>query len=188
MKTNINYNSIQQFCLKAGIALISILLSTIYVNAQNTSGSKTNMSMDKFLKQAIYHGLEKNALSSKLVHDLLNDNGLWVGKCPICDGVRRGFRMYTKENKPKRTEKLNEKILKGLKDKSLEKRKTGLKLLVDHYVQQYYVSLKMSEKERKVMEEKLKEGRKTGMDRANKGEGFYCSSCDGACHISDSKD
>jgi len=188
MNTIFNYISINQFRLRATIVFIVSLIAVNYGNAQNVSESEVKTSMEKFLTHATYQGLEKNALSTELVHTLLNDNELWVGKCPICDQVRRGFRLYVKKEQPSATKKLDKKILKGLKGKTFEKRKAALKLLVDKYVQQYFVALDMSEEERKVMEEKLKEGRKTGMERASGGEGFYCSSCDGACHVSTSSE
>lgn len=167
---------------------ILLLLFTIPLSQSvaQSDPAKVKTSMDKFLERGTVAGLTANALPAKLVNGLLDDNELWVGKCPICDNVRRGFRQYVKNDVPdSATSALNDEVLNGLKHESLSERKKALKTLIDGYVQDYFTVLSMTEEERKAMEIKLEKGRKTGMSRAGGGEGFYCSSCDGACHKPD---
>ena len=166
--------------------LVTALLFSLItpINAQESSDQDTEVSMENFLQQATLSGLSTNALSKELIQNLLNEQELWVGKCPICDEVRRGFHRYLNEEDKEAVEKLDNSILNDLESDIPANRKAALKLLIDQYIQQYFVKLEMPEDKRKAMEKELLEARKIGMDRANASskKGFYCASCDGACH------
>ena len=165
------------------ILILLALTEAAFAQVPQTPDPKT--SMKSFLQEATLSGLQTNALSKKLVQNLLDEDALWVGKCPICDEVKRGMRKYIKEDSGKAVSKLDKPILKGLRSKDTEEQKSGLKQLIDQYIQQYFVKLAMTADERTYMEDKLAAGRKTGMSRARNAneEGFYCASCDGACHV-----
>jgi hypothetical protein len=155
----------------------------IKIISENGNEEKTKTESSVFLKEATFYGLQKDHFPKELVSDLLRENSNWVGKCPICDNVKRGFDLYVKENLEHRKPKISEQSITQISSTDEVIRKTALRDLIDRYIQQYYSVLKMTEGQRENMILQLEEGRKTGMERANRGEGFFCSSCDGACHI-----
>ena len=157
----------------------------ISVISENGHLESTKTNRNAFLKEATFYGLQKDHFPIDVAHDLVEENSNWVVKCPICDNVKRGFEMYTAQNANAGKTSISKANLSLLKSGDTEVRKIALRDLVDRYVQQYYSVLAMSEKQREDMEQQLKEGRKTGMAVANGGEGFFCASCDGACHIKD---
>ena len=149
----------------------------------NLESAKTERSI--FLKEAMYYGLQKDYFPKEAAASLLSEKSNWVGKCPICDNVKNGFDWCIKRNPASGKSKISEPFHTQLTSSDEAIRKIALRDLVDRYIQQYYVVLDMTEGQRKNMVLQLEEGRKTGMERANGGEGFFCSSCDGACHIND---
>lgn len=148
------------------------------------TNQRTSIAMEDFLQAAAFNGLVQDALSKTLVKRLLAEGDLWVGKCPICDEIRRGFDRYLAFDQPGVNTKLNPQLLSGLESTDADARKAVLKVLIDGYIQQHYTTTGMSPQERKSMESQLMEARKVGMQRAGAAdrEGFYCASCDGACH------
>jgi len=165
-------------------ALSMTILLTLSVNltsAQTLPKEEIKKTMSNFLKYGMHHGLLQNAIPTKLVNTLIDDKELWVGKCSICRGVKGGLEMYASKTPDKGEKRLKKSILKKLNSEELSIRKEGLKLLVDLYIKNYFTYLEMTQDEQEAMQEKLEVGRKKGMAIAKGGEGFYCSSCDGAC-------
>ena len=145
--------------------------------------NKQKRDMDSFLEGAIFYGLKKDRFPTQVAEKLLDENDNWVGKCPICDNVRHGMRKYLREVKNNEATLISKKEQEEFSSQNSAERRLALKKLVDRYTQAYFSSLDMTEIEYNEMQEKLVEGRKTGMSRANGGEGFFCPSCDGACHV-----
>ncbi len=176
----------QQFVLFICLLVLSANCSSnkkISVISENGDLEKTKTQRSTFLKEAVFYGLQKDNFPKEIVVNLERENSNWVGKCPICDNVKRGFKLYTNANRENGRTKIPEEFLAQISNNDEVIRKVALRDLIDRYIQQYYAVLDMSEEQRKNMLLQLEDGRKTGMDRANGGEGFFCSSCDGACHI-----
>ena len=166
----------------------TILLScsgTKKINIVSDNGSieKAKTERSAFLREATFYGLQKDQFPVEIANALVEESAIWVVKCPICDHVKRGFKMYIKKNEELNKTKLSDDFIWRIIDQNVEVKKTALKELVDRYVQQYYSVINMTKSERQVMQISLEEGRKDGMNVASGGEGFFCASCDGACHI-----
>ena len=164
--------------------ILSFLVCTFFFN---TSVFSQNMEieMDDFLKDAITYGLEKDKFPKNLVKDILENSGeYFVGKCPICTPVERGFRNYkNNENTDAGKNKLEKSLLKQFKSQDKTARHEALKIIINKYVSQYYQVKNMNEEEMARMDGLLEEGRKTGMERKKDSFGNFCPSCDGACRI-----
>ncbi len=143
----------------------------------------TKTQRNTFLKESTFYGLQKDRFPQELAAQLLENQANWVTKCPICDHVKNGFSLYANSNFKNKKTKLTRDAVTNLSSDDETVRKIALRDLIDHYVRQYYSALDMSPAQRNHMEQQLSEGRKAGMEVANGGVGFFCSSCDGACHI-----
>lgn len=144
-------------------------------NVSKGDRAKAVGAYEAFLEQAVYHGAKRDGLSKEFVEILVKDNSLWVGKCPICMNVEDGFREYMAEAS-------GTGIPAPFAGADTQTKKRFLQQMVDDYVQWYFTVLKVTDAERKALEEGMKDGRERGMSLANGGEGFFCASCDGACH------
>lgn len=141
----------------------------------------------QFLREAVKSGLDENNVPDSVVRKLLNNNKLWVGKCPICDNVKAGLKLRLNRENDRDTTNLvlAEEELVNLCSSNDSIAKAALKDMVDVFVQRYYTELEMTEAEITAMDEQLTAGRKQGMAVAGGDEDFYCASCDGACHKPD---
>lgn len=155
----------------------------ISIVSENEDLEKAKTERNVFLKEATFYGLQKDHFPKEIAGRLEAENANWVPKCPICDNVRGGLNMYAGSSFAAGKSTLSDAVILQLSSTDDGVRKTALRDLIDRYVQQYYSALKMTEEQRKNMQSQLEAGRKTGMGVANGGEGFFCSSCDGACHI-----
>jgi len=167
------------------ITALCLALSALKPDSQADNDPKTDFK--QFLREAVTSGLAENQVPDSIANRLLGNNKLWVGKCPICDNVKAGLREYIKSEKTTDTRQaaLATGQLDMLTSTNDSIAKAGLKDLVDMYVQRYYKVLNMPEAEIAAMDEQLLGGRKQGMSVAGGADGFYCASCDGACHKPD---
>lgn len=155
----------------------------ISIVSENGDLEKTKTERNVFLNEATFYGLRKDHFPKVVAVSLVEENANWVLKCPICDNVKRGFDKYASGSFAAGKSTLSDVIISQLSSTDDAIRKAALRDLIDRYVQQYYSVLKMTEEQRIDMQSQLEQGRKTGMGVANGGDGFFCSSCDGACHI-----
>ena len=173
----------------AFLIILSIIITgcssskKIDVVSEYGSLEKTKTERSPFLREATFYGLQKDQFPKDLAAKLLEDRELWVVKCPICDHVKKGFGMYTNGDFKAKKAGSSVQHIKGFSSDDLDDRKIALRNLIDRYVQQYFEVLSMTKDEKLAMQSLLEAGRKDGMNVANGGEGFFCSSCDGACHI-----
>jgi hypothetical protein len=158
-------------------------LPELNLSAEEKSEHKTDMS--QFLAAAVTYGMSRDRFPVNIAESLLNQDENWVGKCPICDNVRRGINTYRRASDPiavgsDATTRLKKADATALSHADKAQRDPALQALIDRYVKQYYTALSMTKEERISMKSKLEGGRKTGMER--KGQGVkFCPSCDGAC-------
>jgi hypothetical protein len=133
-----------------------------------------------FLESAVSTGMRETGFSKELAKKMRSNYSLWIGKCPICDAVKRGLNKYISFASDNTVHKSTEKqLLVDLQSNDTEKQKLALKQLIDGYVSKHYERLEMSDSEISAMKTKLEAGRKQGMSRM--GDSKFCASCDGAC-------
>lgn len=141
---------------------------------------KTNRSI--FLETAVSSGMESEGFPKDLAKAMKNNYQLWIGKCPICDAVKRGIGDYLNSSERNSATISTEKqILDDLKTDDKETQKLALKKLIDNYVSKHYKRLEMTESEISTMKTELEAGRKQGMRGV--GDNKFCASCDGACDM-----
>ena len=134
------------------------------------------MQLRHFLSEAIRAQLESDEISTETVRKIFENSALWVSKCPICDGVRVGVSKFEKVNLFPTGNRL-EVFFEG----SNEAQKSAWKSYTEKAVESHFERLNLPVDEKKVMQKTLENGREQGMKLAPKTEGFFCSSCDGAC-------
>lgn len=134
------------------------------------------MQLRHFLSEAIRAQLESDEISTETVQKIFENGALWVSKCPICDGVRLGVSKFEKANLFPSGNRL-EVYFEGTN----EAQKLAWKLYTEKAVESHFERLNLPADEQKVMQKILENGREKGMTLAPKTEGFFCSSCDGAC-------
>lgn len=135
---------------------------------------KEKISSKKFMQEAITEGLQKTKFSTELAKKIGDDKALYVGKCQICSGVQNAFKAYAATGKE--TPITNN--YKELTDTSLKVRLKALEVLVQNFVQAYYVNNKYSEAQQAAMQTKLANEAKQSKMVANVS---YCASCTGSC-------
>ena len=143
----------------------------------------------EFVRQAVAEGLKEDAADRAWVKErFLDQDGLFVLKCPICEPTRRGFAEYGyAEPKlapvaPAEGKGVPKDIVDDLKNPTRLIQLKALERLVDRYVSRHYERLNMSAKERQAMHAMLEDGKKEGMamKEYQKGFGDFCPSCNGA--------
>ncbi|MFT5617935.1 MAG: hypothetical protein ACI85I_001161, partial [Arenicella sp.] len=133
-----------------------------------------------FLETAVSTGMKQDRFPKELAKKMRVNNELWIGKCPICDAVKRGLNQYISYQESNTASSSTEdSILEDPCNTNVETQKTALKKLIDNYVSQHYQRLKMTVSEISTMKTKLEAGRKQGM--GGMGDKKFCASCDGAC-------
>ena len=142
-----------QFNIFSFIILLSCSgTKKINIVSENSSIEKAKTERSVFLREATFYGLQKDQFPVSLANTLVEENSIWVVKCPICDHVKRGFKMYVRNNEEQNKTKLSDDFIWRIIDQDVEVKKTALKELVDRYVQQYYSVLNMTKPERQVMQ------------------------------------
>ncbi|HYG15163.1 MAG TPA: hypothetical protein VEC12_05370 [Bacteroidia bacterium] len=167
------------------IATLCVALGAFNPASQPDNDPKADFKV--FIREAVKSGLDENNVPESVVSRLIDNNKLWVAKCPICDNVKAGLksRLNHERNQDTTNVVLSPGELANLSSPNDSVAKAALKDLVDVFVQRYYAELGMTEAEIAAMEEQLLGGRKQGMGLAGGDEDFYCASCDGACHKPD---
>lgn len=142
-----------------------------------------NITMSKFLEDAVFYGLQKDAAPLELV-EKVKKGQLFVPKCPICGPVERGFNKH-KQNLPEIVVKRdkNSVVAKMMNAEGKEKQQMAFRDLIAEYVDQYYTALKFNSEAKQKMQDELANGRKKGMSYKSDSFGKFCPSCDGACKI-----
>ena len=147
-----------------------------------------DITMDQFLGDAVFYGLQKDAAPVSMVNKILKAD-LFVPKCPICRPVESGMSQHL-ENPPTIMVKRNANsvVAKMMAAETREQQQIALRNLISAYVGQYYEVLKFTPEAKAKMEKKLAAGRKRGMSGMTSNFGKFCPSCDGACNIKEKKD
>jgi len=142
-----------------------------------------NISMDQFLADAVYYGLQSDAAPKEVVNKVVEGN-LFVSKCPICRPVERGFSRHM-DNLPtiKVKRDKNSVVAKMMNADSREEQQNALRDMIAEYIDNYYEALQFTDEAKAKMAEELEAGRKKGMSYKREDFGKFCPSCDGACNI-----
>jgi hypothetical protein len=128
-----------------------------------------------FMETAFIEGLREQQFSPIQAKSLSNQPGLFIPKCVICSGVKKAFNTYSTE--PVITGKPY-KVNEALNDTSKQVQLKELEVLVDRYVQAYYLRHQYTPEEKANMETILtKEAQRSKMTTGAK----YCASCTGSC-------
>lgn len=142
-----------------------------------------DISMNDFLRDAIFYGLQQDAAPKNLVDKALAGN-LFVTKCPICRPVQAGMRKHLTQLPEIMVKRSSDSVVaKFINADTREEQQIALRNLISTYVENYYSVLKFTPEARKKMEYELQAGRKKGMGLKGDSFGKFCPSCDGACKI-----
>lgn len=142
-----------------------------------------DISMNDFLRDAIYYGLQADAAPKEMVDKVLKGK-LFVTKCPICRPVEAGLEKHLKKLPEIKVKRGKEDVVaKMMNADTRESQQTALRDLISEYIEQYYTLLKFTPEARAKMESELQNGRKKGMGLKSDSFGKFCPSCDGACKI-----
>ncbi len=142
-----------------------------------------SVSMDEFLEQAIYNGMKEDGFplnNAKMVAQ--NEYVFFVTKCPICRPVQRGIEKYI-QNYQETEVKISNELLDPLAIGMVEEKQRAFSKIVNLYVDRYFESCGMNEREMTDLRSKLEKARKEGMSLKSESFGPFCPSCDGACRI-----
>ncbi len=167
-------------CIFFVLLMFSCKTSQSIYEKQKISNSELESS--DFLYWAVLDGLIKDKFPKDVAQYIVdNERDYFVPKCPICRPVTRAFLYYAKKSTASKKTHIGDHTIDILKNGEQEKKHTALKNLIDAYVSQEYITLKMDDRNKKRIQNDLESGRKQGMSGMGNGFGTFCPSCDGAC-------
>ncbi len=131
------------------------------------------------VRAAVFNFIDKNKFNTAGVRKLYVNEALYVGKCQLCDGVKKAFWQYLQTKTI--IEPTNPDWEIGLMSPVIEEQKLVMEKLVSAALQAYYVSNEMfTEEEVQQMKNKLTAERDRSMRMTNNKK---CGNCDGACKL-----
>jgi hypothetical protein len=128
---------------------------------------------------AVYSYLKQRDYQTSAVKKLLVNNKLYIPKCQICEGTKKGFTKYT-ENTNITFDLTNQThdLRVGLFWGTIEEQLLSLEKLVEEAIKEYYLINAFSDQQIAEMKSLLESERKRSMAMTS---GKKCASCDGAC-------
>lgn len=131
------------------------------------------------VKEAVFNFIDKNKFNTADVRKLYVNEALYVGKCQLCDGVKKAFWQYLQTKTV--TEPTDPDWEIGLTSPILDEQKIVMEKLVSVALQAYYTGNEMFTKEEvQQMKNKLSAERDRSMRMTNNKK---CANCDGACKL-----
>ena len=136
-----------------------------------------NLTARETVREAVLQYLIKEQYPTNLIHRLLADNSLYVGKCNICNGTKDAFSDYVYAIK--NTNSLQSELSTGLRSDNRDTKMRALETLVRNAVDEFYYQNNFSKDEVQNSQAIISAERKKSMGIAG---GKKCASCDGACN------